>query len=98
MKLIHFQGDSDFSAVGFYNRLREGVFDITKLVKKLEDIEKTDGEPIKDITFKASDDGRHKDGGFITLHTFGDVDPAFIEFIRSTQDNDQTKQSDFFII
>ena len=91
MKLINFTGNDVFSAVAFHNRIREKVLNLKKLTKQLEETENNE----MDIEFK---DGRSKDGGFLKLYIFDEVDPNFIEFVKDMLDNDMLKQSDFFII
>jgi len=92
MKLLYFQGNDDFSAVGFNNRMREGDIKLDELVKELENIENNE----KNIEFKQ---GKSNDGGFVKLYIFKDIDPEFITFVRTNiQRYDITKQSEFFII
>ena len=91
MKLIFFQGNDDYSAVRFHNQIREKKFNLKKLTTELE---KNDKE--MNIEWK---DGRSKDGGYLTLHEFGDVDPRFVEFIEvAFRDYDMAKSVDFFIV
>lgn len=39
-----------------------------------------------------------EDGCYFRALEFGEIDPKFIKFIRDTQDYDQTKHTNFFII
>lgn len=92
MKLIHFTGDTNYSAGVFHNRLREGDFNLKRLATKLS--KEKDQEMV--VGFK---DGRSKESGYLKLYEFGDVDTKFVEFVREQiQSEDMLLHSDFFVL